>query len=151
MLFFNEMCIEQNRDCQYIFLEIDDGKSRDDPFITGISFTVWLGFYSYCYKKKTLVHFKFPKSSSFTGYINKNKVIKCSLPVLHLRCYHPPHPSHWTACYLPDTFLTEYVPYNSNNYYNILNGVIDRGYSNVSDEYGFYFTSEVKYTYQWRI
>ena len=35
MLFFNEMCIEQTRDCQSIFLEIDDGRSRDDPFITG--------------------------------------------------------------------------------------------------------------------
>ena len=35
MLFFTKMCIQQHRDCRNIFLEINDGSSRDDPFIAG--------------------------------------------------------------------------------------------------------------------
>ena len=35
MLFFNSIDIEQTDACRYAFLEIDDGRSRDDPFIGG--------------------------------------------------------------------------------------------------------------------
>lgn len=35
MLYFKSMDIEQSGTCEYDFLEMDDGNSRDDPYIDG--------------------------------------------------------------------------------------------------------------------
>ena len=41
MFFFKAMNIEQSDNCQDDFLEIDDGSSRSDPYITGNEITGW--------------------------------------------------------------------------------------------------------------